>query len=173
MAPFLDSYRPAGNRYPLPKAARMRQRRAERFESTRIYRPAGNRYPSQNAARMRQRRADRFEHTPPPGRRSAPRSTAFSSRPYVSWGRPSNSRAEMSRPSARAYERTMRRPFRELPDNSAGIFKCEPGVAQRHERHGASDKENQERGQRSKEVSHRVTGGSRELIVQQAGARRC
>lgn len=36
----------------------------------------------------------------------------------------------------------MRRPFRELPDNSAGICKCEPGVAQRHERHGDSDKEN-------------------------------
>lgn len=61
MAPLLDSYRPAGNRYPSPKAAKMRQRRAERFESTRSYRPAGNRYPSQNAARMRQRRADRSD----------------------------------------------------------------------------------------------------------------
>ncbi|KAL8758950.1 MAG: hypothetical protein Q9199_001110 [Rusavskia elegans] len=40
----------------------------------------------------------------------------------------------------------MRRPFRELPDNSAGIFKCEPGVAQRHERHGDSDKENPREG---------------------------
>lgn len=40
----------------------------------------------------------------------------------------------------------MRRPFQELPDNSAGIFKRESGGAQRHERHGASDKENPREG---------------------------
>lgn len=139
MARLLDSYRPAGNRYPLPNAGRLKQRRAERFERIQNYRPVGSSYALQNAARTRQRRAERREHTPPTGHRNVRRATAFSTRPYATPGRPSDGRTQVRRHSTTAETQTMQKPFRELSEDSATILKRQSGEGQRYERHGSSD----------------------------------
>ena len=140
MTRHIDSYRPAGSRSFSPNAARMRQRRTERYGPASRYYPAGKSSPSRDAVRTTRRRTERFGPTAPLRRRSVLRSPSLSNSPYVPRGRFSNSKTERRRPSARVDGRNITRPFRHLRQSRAGTFNQGIDETQTHECHGTKER---------------------------------